>query len=964
MDDASQAAPSPVPSPAKGKGKKTSARGVRKAKKTAAKKGNRGRGRRSKVYADPRVQAAYERQQDLAALYAEVTKAIKPALEEVADSAIKTLLENPTAHQEVAEYEILQKQLDERLRAAIVAADTALSTNLAVAERTRNLDSEFVHIQFHNQFDYKTEEFFDGALNRTSILAELRREGAPVDTPDFRYGYVQEPNEVALDQGPYRMVRNGIEVPFPSLLEDPKKAIAKVPVARKTKATAKRRAEDQPEGQPDSKKPVVGPGASQGRGGSARDELANAKVENGDDALTPLPRHIGGLLSAEQEADAEPESSAPSPGAVLDDEQTPVSGQKPEIAAAKNDLPDLPNGASEPDARGVRTVFRRGPRANNRIIISPLFEWDDKEIGFRDSANDSTRKATRATRGRFLNKPNSGTWHLDQTIVTYNCLEYGDDDLDPEVVKKHNLHPKYGLFMSDSVNEPEPPSDHVDGTRPVLVVTPNGSTLPASRSVRAKVMDQALEQDARKEKMSKMLNNFCEKEDIDPEDIVTEEMRERDRSALERLAAIVDDEANEEARRRSEEEGEWLRRERANQLLHAAAYLETEADRPVVPPISQRPSRPYDAVRDVFTVSEPPPPMPLSVDTFGLSVLADVAESVSRPTWHPEPPFFGDSSMIDPRLLGVTHQPPAPPNAFLQTALNPTPAFAHIAPAPPPELDLPPRTTTPRNPFSSQGHTKGSPVLPPLRPSRRDKVSIVEAPPPRPPSRSQEFGSPRGMIHTNSGNFYPPAPARPFHQSYSLHEPPPLMPMPLQGPPSMVGPSMAHNQPPPHLASYPILSPPVPGHPQLATVPVQMAPAPIGPPPGPPTGPPLISPPPPTGISRQRGSVSSNGNSAAKYRKIAAAPIPHNRPWPANGSTELRLAHYDHKEAIKDYRANEPPPRSGPTTIRGWNVNNVAKGRNRGSIKKEDSSEERESPRESPNAISPYLNKWNPAEQG
>ena len=62
----------------------------------------------------------------------------------------------------------------------------------------------------------------------------------------------------------------------------------------------------------------------------------------------------------------------------------------------------------------------------------------------------------------------------------------------------------------------------------------------------------------------------------------------------------------------------------------------------------------------------------------------------------------------------------------------------------------------------------------------------------------------------------------------------------------------------------------------------------------------------------------------------------------------MRLAHYDHKEAIKDYRANEPPPRSGPTTIRGWNVNNVAKGRNRAGIKKEDSSEERESPKESP----------------
>lgn len=735
-------------------------------------------------------------------------------------------------------------------------------------------------------------------------------------------------------------MRNGIEVPFPSLLEDSKKAGNKGQGKGKNKATGKRKAEDPPESQPDAKKSALGTGASQDRNGSARDEVANVKAENGEDAATPQPRHIGGLLSAEQEADAEQGSNAQSPGAVLD-EQTPIPEQNAEVATVAIDVPDLPNGASDADVYGVRTVFRRGPKAQNRIIIPPLFEWTDDEIGFRDSANDSTRKATKATRGKFLNNPNSGTWHVDQTIVTYNCLEYGENELDPEVVKKHNLHPAYGLFMQDSKNEPEPPGEDVDGTKPVIVVTPDGHTLPASRSVRVKLMDQTLEQDARKGAMFKMLGKYCEKEDIDTEDIVTEEMRKRERSALERLAAATDDdqETTEESRGLSEEVVEQDRRERVNQLLHAAAYLDVE--RPVLPPINQRSSRPYDAVRDVFTNTEPAAQMPLSVDTFNLSMLADVAESVSHPTEPPEPHFVADSSMIDPQLLGMPPQPPAPPNAFLQTALNPPTAYANIAPAPPQDLDLQPRGTTPRNPFSSQVHAKGSPVLPPLRPSRREKAPIVEVPP-RPPSRPQEFDSSRGMIHTNSGNFYPPAPARPFHQSYSIPEPVAFMP----GPPPLGGPGMVHNQPPPpHIGGYPIYSPPMPGQAQLATVPVQMGPVPG--PPGPPV-PPMISPSPPAHTPRQRGSGSSNGNGAAKYRKIAAAPIPHNRPWPANGSTELRLAHYDHKEAIKDYRANEPPPRSGPTTIRGWNVNNVSKGRNRGSIKKEDSSEERESPKDSP----------------
>lgn len=745
-------------------------------------------------------------------------------------------------------------------------------------------------------------------------------------------------------------MRNGIEIPFPSLLEYSKKAVAKAQAVRKTRSSTRRKVEDQLEGQPDSKKPTTAPGATQGRNGSLRDELVNGKGENGEDAATPRPRHIGGLLLAEQEAGADPESNAPSPGAALDEEQTPPSEQKAEVVVAKKDVPDLPNGASEPDLYGVRTVYRRGPRANNRIIIPPLYVWDDDEIGFRDSTNDSTRKATRATRGKFLNKPNSGTWHVDQTIVTYNCLENGDVDLDPGLVKKHELHPKYGLFMPDSVNEWEPPSDHVDGTRPVVVVTPDGSTLSASRTVRAMIMDQALEQDAKKDTMSKMLKTFCGREEIDAEDIVTQEMRERERSALERLAAISDDDEDADKEpRRSEEELEWLRREGANQLLHAAAY--TDVDRPVLPPTSQRPSRPYDAVRDIFPDAEPPVHVPQPADTFALSTLADAAESVSHPPYQLEPHFAGDSSMIDPRLLGMAAHHPAPPN-FLQTALNP-PTYAHIAPAPPQELDLPPRNTTPRNPFSNQSHVKGSPVLPPLRPSRRDKAPILEAPPPRPPSRPQEFGSPRGMIHTISGNFYPPAPARPFHQ-YSIPEPTPYMPIPAQGPPAIANTGMVHNQPPPHLTGYPMYSPPMPGQAQLAAVPVQMAPVPVGPhpgpsgPSGPPTGPPMISPSPPAHTPRQRGSVSSNGNSSGKYRKIAAAPIPHNRPWPANGGTELRLAHYDHKEAIKDYRANEPPPRSGPTTIRGWNVNNVSKGRNRGGIKKEDSSEERESPKDPP----------------
>lgn len=176
MDDVSQAAPSPAPSPAKGKGKKNTGKGVKKAKKPAPKKGNRGRGRRGKAYADPRVQAAYERQQYLTALYAEVSKAIKPALEHVADSSIKILQDNPTAHREVAEYEILQKQLDEQLEAAIAAADQEYNTKTDVAKRTFELNREITYVQF--QVSYTIRIFFSRSnhlpMSRTNSIIRLK----------------------------------------------------------------------------------------------------------------------------------------------------------------------------------------------------------------------------------------------------------------------------------------------------------------------------------------------------------------------------------------------------------------------------------------------------------------------------------------------------------------------------------------------------------------------------------------------------------------------------------------------------------------------------------------------------------------------------------------------------------------------------------------------------------------------
>ncbi|KAI0017313.1 hypothetical protein F4780DRAFT_610895 [Xylariomycetidae sp. FL0641] len=983
MDDNTQPAESPAPSPARGRGAggRRGGRGRGGPAKRAGRggavvrRGGRGGGRgrgRHKTYSDQRVQAAYERQKELRELFSEVAGAAKAGLDSLADYTIKQLTDDPDFLRSFPGYDELQQQLFDRYRAAIDAAETEFKTRNTIATREYELNTDVSRRKFLHSYDASTEDFYTAQLNRARILSELQLKGEDLDAIDSSYTYVEKPDDILKEQGPYVVVRDGIEIPYPHLLDQPRKPVPTKGPIKKTRPYNRRKPEELPDGQPDSKKPSA--------------LLGSFKTENGEDAPNPLPRHIGGLLSAEIELDGELESNAPSP-TPMNDSQSPSAEPKAEAVTKKKDVPDLPNGASEPDSWGVRTVNRRGPRANNRLIIPPPFEWDDDEIGFRDSTNDQTRKATKATRGKYLNKPNSRNHHLDRTILTYDCLEYEDGDLDPELVKKYNLHPRFGFFLPDSVNEPGPPSEDIDGTKPVVVLTPNGTTLHASRTVMRKKMDQAVAGDVKLGSFKRLFKAFCTQEGIEEEDMMTDELRERQqqRQIQKATEPIESPDAEEVVVANSDLAAEAAgaesqARESAGILLQAAECIETE--QPALPAPVSRPSRPYDAVRDVFTNAGPspgPPPMPpMEVDTSGLSILADMAELSDQPESYQEPPpvyhyeqpvelqydpryqpvdpsLMSESSaidpMIDPRLLGAPAHAPPPPSTFLQTALNPTAGYAPIAPAPVQGYEGTPQAPAGRNPFTNPGNSRGDPVLPPLRPSRRDKGPEVPQgpPPPQHPAQPlhQDYGSSHPMIQTHPGHYYPPAP-RPYHQPYPIPDPASAMPVPLQPAPSMPMPPLMPNQPqpPPHRGSYPMLSPPMPSAAQLVMTPGHMGTSSVSPP-----GPQLMEPSPPGHQSRHRASLSSGsggggGGNAAKYRKIAAAPIPSNRPWNVAGGTELRLAHYDHKEAIKDYRANEPPPRTGPTTIRGWNVNNNhAKGRGHKLGPKKEDYEEREPPK-------------------
>jgi hypothetical protein len=160
MDEHTLSAGSPAPSPAKGKGltnskKITAGKGFprKPIRKTIAKRAPRGKGRgRNKTYDHPRVQAAYERQKELRDLYSDVASAVKPALEMLADQTLNQMIENPTAHEEVSEFEVLQTELDDRLNDALTRAENVASARNSMADTQSELSSDLAQKRYKVSF--------------------------------------------------------------------------------------------------------------------------------------------------------------------------------------------------------------------------------------------------------------------------------------------------------------------------------------------------------------------------------------------------------------------------------------------------------------------------------------------------------------------------------------------------------------------------------------------------------------------------------------------------------------------------------------------------------------------------------------------------------------------------------------------------------------------------------------------
>lgn len=732
--------------------------------------------------------------------------------------------------------------------------------------------------------------------------------------------------------GPYVEMQDDVEIPFPGKLVS---ELMTKEYQLPEDAPVKRKADGQPEGQPSTK---------------------IAATADGGDAVPTMPRHVSSMLSAvealEERAStpAESSSSAPTPAPEAADspspgnaDQAPAGGEPSSPEAGE--IP-LPRNATAPDEYGVRIITRRATRTdfpNNRVAVPNVFEWDDLDIGFRDSSNCVQKGATKAKRGRYLGKPASNYMFIDRRVGSWDSTQIADE-LDLELVRKCGLHPTLGFVLPTSTNEKEPPKPFVSGWKSTVLVSPRGEMMHASRTIPAARHDRRVKRAYRHLRGGQLLREYCEKEDIPATAIEpTQEEREEYRRSVLAACHIDPDAVRPQPSREAASEDDAAFQSLVAQAISEVSAIEAEeeAARAAAPRRPQPLSRPYDAIRDVFTngAEQTSPPVPTQdADTGKLLSLASVAEAERNPVSaygqavYSQPTYFAEPStqLSYPQQMEHPGHDLSRPSDFLRTALNPPPTDYGPPPAvsdyPIPSMGSPPApgsTPSGRSPFSNTSSAKSLPALRPMR-------SLLSDSPPLPEPHGSPAPPHPSMVVSNSGAFFPPAPSRPFHNSYPLQEPNavPVLQPPIGGPFQV--PQLAPSD---RRSPFSTSPPPFQGMAAPLASSSAAGPPPILQQPGGPSMMPPLQQPASAGASphsRPGSSSASSGPSnvaaaGGKYRKLEPAPTPpHRQPFGGNGG-ELRTVHFNYQEAIKDYTPIEAPPRHGPTHIRGWTHNNLKK---------------------------------------
>ncbi|EHK18774.1 uncharacterized protein TRIVIDRAFT_112530, partial [Trichoderma virens Gv29-8] len=639
-----------------GRGASSSASGISKSTYTKTGRGGTRRGR-AKSFADSRVQAAYERQRDLKATYQAVAHALKPALQELADRTIEEILQRSDSHRYASDHLPVLQELHERLQQKLDLFDRQLDANLKLAEGTYNAEQYVLEQEFINGLEDIEEQFYDGQGNRLRILSALESRDLPVDIRDDQYEYkVITDHHLDNDFGIYECYKDGHLVPYPSRVEgtemwqkvrDAEAAAAIVSATTSSSGTRggrggrgrgsnKRRAQDAPDGQPTPKKST--------RSNFDSQLLPAAPIAPAKGLLaTEIEAHIEGAPVEEDSAPASPEPVIIPNGAT----STALVKSNGKLSAREKS-PPLPKNISEPDEYGCRMYNQRPSMKekgiNSRLLAPRLFWFDDHDIGFRDSSNDSSKGHTRAKRGKYLDTPNSNGMHFDYWCNGYDYSNTRPSDFDQELVKKHGLHPKYGIFLPNSTNVPEPTTPFVMPGKPVVYIAePSGRISHASRSFQRTINYRRVVDAPVRVKMNAVMRRFCKMDDIPLEDIAVteylpteEELRARSLGTaameLESKPDIVETSPETDEQVATEEESVEPPQgglAAMSVLTYATAFVEAEEKTRVVVP-APKPAR-YDAIRDVFTDSKPAgAPAVETNNNLNLNFLAGLCNVTSR----------------------------------------------------------------------------------------------------------------------------------------------------------------------------------------------------------------------------------------------------------------------------------------------------------------------------------------------
>ncbi|KPM46101.1 hypothetical protein AK830_g561 [Neonectria ditissima] len=1016
--------------------------------KAAATKTGRGGSRRgrAKNFSDSRVQAAYERQRHLKATYQAVAHALKPALQELAERSIDDAIQNPDTYKHADEHFPVIRQLQNKLQRKLAEHERRLQWDLKLAEDMHRTDDYVAEQEFMNGLNDIEEQFWQSQENRARILAALQAKGLPVDVRDDQYEYqVISDEHFDKDFGIYECYKNGNLVPYPSRVEgtemwqkarDAEAAVAATTTVISAPARGggrgrgrggtKRRAQEQPEGQPTPKKSTrlldaagMGPAPAKGLLASALEVEDTPEGTPGDEDSVPAspepPNFLNGLA----------------PAAL-----TKAQGKLP----SREKSPPLPKNISDPDEYGFRIYNQRSTfrekGGNSRLFAPHLFWFEEWEIGFRDSVNDSSKGHNRTKRGKYLDTPNSNGMHFDHWCNGYDFSSTTHEDFDLNMIKRYGVHPKYGVPLPNRPHTHQDPSPCVMPGKPVVyIANPSGRVHHASRSFLKVTNFRRSEDDPWRAKIGASMRRFCKIDGIDSEDIsISEYVRDEEELRTKSLGTAVMELGSRPVATEEESEPEVASVEEEvppqseggftdlSVLTYASAFIEAEELARAAARAATKPAR-YDAIRDVFTDSKPAAaPAPETDTNLGLNLLAQLSNAVAvsddpnaTSGTVPVAVVYSNAPESDLRStidrgnelpLAVPNQipvdprfnPTEAPQAYMHTQpraqppMQPTgpvhPHPADMMPYPPVHdhvvaphqpvrpSDYPPPPPPPGHPGQEQGQYMphgypnpdhrdihmgvGRPMDPgfdprrmsgygaepaysraywsqqpppgppppvsapgpsphyqsqPLPPSRipfSHNASAEPLPPLRPPrGRNQSVEEAmidpnmRPSIHNNlGGSYYPQGPSRSYHQGYGgpeRHGPPPLQPIATDrilpnpqtgGQGYMTSPNLGY--------AHQVLSPTYGNPPSMAPMVHSPQENPRG----------L-----PDSIHRHRSTPSGSSDAGGKYRKLQPAPVPAHRAWP--NKPELKTIPYDHKET----GSAAALPSSGPTQIRGWNVN-------------------------------------------